>query len=97
MVELSLPENGPLTGPSVVSELMPDAHSVSVGVWVAVGGRDEDPSMSGASHFLEHLLFKGTERRTARAIAELVDSSGGEMNAFTSKEYTAYYARVPAG
>ena len=67
MVELSLPENGPLTGPSVVSELMPDAHSVSVGVWVAVGGRDEDPSMSGASHFLEHLLFKGTERRTARA------------------------------
>ena len=53
--------------------------------------------MSGASHFLEHLLFKGTERRTARAIAELVDSSGGEMNAFTSKEYTAYYARVPAG
>ena len=53
--------------------------------------------MSGASHFLEHLLFKGTERRTARAIAELVDSTGGEMNAFTSKEYTAYYARVPAG
>ena len=97
VVELNLPENGPRTGPSVVSELMPDAHSVSVGVWVAVGGRDEDPSMSGASHFLEHLLFKGTERRTARAIAELVDSTGGEMNAFTSKEYTAYYARVPAG
>jgi predicted Zn-dependent peptidase len=53
--------------------------------------------MSGASHFLEHLLFKGTESRTARAIAELVDATGGEMNAFTSKEYTAYYARVPAG
>ena len=97
VVELSLPEHGLSTGPGVVSEWMPDAHSVSVGVWVAVGGRDEDPAIAGASHFLEHLLFKGTERRTARAIAELVDATGGEMNAFTSKEYTAYYARVPAG
>ena len=97
MVELSLPEHGLSTGPGVVSEWMPDAHSVSVGVWVTVGGRDEDPAIAGASHFLEHLLFKGTERRTARAIAELVDATGGEMNAFTSKEYTAYYARVPAG
>ena len=97
MVELSLPEHGLSTGPGVVAEWMPDAHSVSVGVWVAVGGRDEDPAIAGASHFLEHLLFKGTERRTARAIAELVDATGGEMNAFTSKEYTAYYARVPAG
>ena len=88
MVELSLPEHGLSTGPGVVSEWMPDAHSVSVGVWVAVGGRDEDPAIAGASHFLEHLLFKGTERRTARAIAELVDATGGEMNAFTSKEYT---------
>ena len=81
----------------MVSERMPDARSVSVGVWVGVGGRDEDPAVSGASHFLEHLLFKGTDRRTARAIAEMVDATGGEMNAFTSKEYTAYYARVPAG
>ena len=97
MVELSLPEHGPTAGPSVVSERMPDARSVSVGVWVTVGGRDEDPAVSGASHFLEHLLFKGTNRRTARAIAEMVDATGGEMNAFTSKEYTAYYARVPAG
>jgi len=97
VVELSLPEHGLSTGPGVVSEWMPDAHSVSVGVWVAVGGRDEDPAIAGASHFLEHLLFKGTERRTARAIAELVDATGGEMNAFTSKEYTTYYARVPAG
>ena len=94
---MSLPEHGPTAGPSVVSERMPDARSVSVGVWVAVGGRDEDPAVSGASHFLEHLLFKGTDRRTARAIAEMVDATGGEMNAFTSKEYTAYYARVPAG
>ena len=97
VVELSLPEHGLSTGPGVVSEWLPAAHSVSVGVWVAVGGRDEDPAIAGASHFLEHLLFKGTERRTARAIAELVDATGGEMNAFTSKEYTAYYARVPAG
>ena len=94
---MSLPEHGPTAGPSVVSERMPDARSVSVGVWVGVGGRDEDPAVSGASHFLEHLLFKGTDRRTARAIAEMVDATGGEMNAFTSKEYTAYYARVPAG
>lgn len=94
---MSLPEHGLTAGPSVVSERMPDARSVSVGVWVAVGGRDEDPAVSGASHFLEHLLFKGTDRRTARAIAEMVDATGGEMNAFTSKEYTAYYARVPAG
>ena len=83
---MSLPEHGPTAGPSVVSERMPDARSVSVGVWVAVGGRDEDPAVSGASHFLEHLLFKGTDRRTARAIAEMVDATGGEMNAFTTKE-----------
>ena len=97
VVELSLPEHGLTGGPGVVSEHMPDAHSVSVGVWVGVGGRDEDPAMAGASHFLEHLLFKGTENRSARAIAELVDASGGEMNAFTAKEYTAYYARLPVG
>ena len=76
---------------------MPDAHSVSVGVWVGIGGRDAAPGVAGTSHFLEHLLFKGTEARSARSIAELVDATGGEMNAFTAKEYTAYYARVPAG
>ena len=97
VVELSLPEHGPTDGPGVVSEHMPDAHSVSVGVWVGVGGRDEDLALAGASHFLEHLLFKGTKDRSARAIAELVDASGGEMNAFTAKEYTAYYARLPVG
>ena len=97
VVELSLPEHGLTGGPGVVSEHMPDAHSVSVGVWVGVGGRDEDPALAGASHFLEHLLFKGTEDRSARAIAELVDASGGVMNAFTAKEYTAYYARLPVG
>jgi len=60
-----------------------------------VGGRDEAPALSGASHFLEHLLFKGTARRSAREIAEAVDSVGGEMNAFTAREHTAYYARLP--
>ncbi|MEC9394823.1 MAG: pitrilysin family protein [Actinomycetota bacterium] len=97
VVELSLPENGPTAAPGVVSEHMPAAHSVSVGVWVGIGGRDEAPEVAGTSHFLEHLLFKGTEERSARSIAELVDATGGEMNAFTAKEYTAYYARVPAG
>ncbi|HCV34872.1 MAG TPA: peptidase M16 [Acidimicrobiaceae bacterium] len=97
VVELSLPEHGSTAAPSVVSERMTDAHSVSIGVWVGVGGRDEAPEIAGASHFLEHLLFKGTEERSARSIAELVDATGGEMNAFTAKEYTAYYARVPAG
>ena len=69
-------------------------RSVAFGVWVAVGSRDERPALHGASHFLEHLLFKGTERRTALEISSLMDAVGGEMNAFTAKEYTCYYARV---
>ena len=83
-------------GPTVVSERWAGAHSVSVGVWVGVGSRDEPTAGAGASHFLEHLLFKGTERRSARSIAELVDGTGGEMNAATGKEFTAVYARLPA-
>ena len=82
-------------GLRIVTEAMPEARSVSLGAWVRVGGRDEPPEVSGASHFLEHLLFKGTERRTAREIAEAVDCVGGEMNAFTAREHTAYYARLP--
>jgi predicted Zn-dependent peptidase len=70
--------------------------SVTTGFWVGVGGRDEPQELSGASHFLEHLLFKGTEARTARQIAEAVDAVGGEMNAFTSREHTAYYTRLPS-
>ena len=69
-------------------------RSVAFGIWVAVGSRDERPSLHGASHFLEHLLFKGTERRTALDISQEMDAVGGEMNAFTAKEYTCYYARV---
>ena len=75
---------------------MPEARSVAVGFWVGVGGRDESPELAGASHFLEHLVFKGTERRSAREIAEAIDAVGGEMNAFTSREHTAYYTWLPA-
>jgi predicted Zn-dependent peptidase len=73
---------------------MPDVRSVAVGFWVGTGSRDEAAPLSGASHFLEHLLFKGTEERSARSIAEAVDEVGGDMNAFTTKEYTAFYLRV---
>ena len=83
-------------GIRVVTELMPEARSVTLGAWVGVGGRDEPDELAGASHFLEHLLFKGTPQRSAREIAEAVDVVGGEMNAFTTREHTAYYARLPA-
>jgi predicted Zn-dependent peptidase len=78
----------------VVTERMPDVRSVSAGFWVGTGSRDESPDQAGASHFLEHLLFKGTDRRSARDIAETIDAVGGDFNAFTSKEYTAFYLRV---
>jgi predicted Zn-dependent peptidase len=81
-------------GLRVVSEAMPGVRSVAFGIWVGVGSRDERPSLAGTSHFLEHLLFKGTDRRDALEIAECMDAVGGEMNAFTAKEYTCYYARV---
>jgi predicted Zn-dependent peptidase len=81
----------------VVTEEMPGARSVTTGFWVGVGARDEPDAVAGASHFLEHLLFKGTDSRTAAQIAEAVDAVGGEMNAFTAQEYTAYYTRLPAG
>ncbi|MCY7365964.1 MAG: insulinase family protein [Frankiaceae bacterium] len=81
-------------GLRVVSEQVPGSRSVAFGIWVGVGSRDERPSNHGASHFLEHLLFKGTERRSAFEITEGMDAVGGEMNAFTDKEFTCYYARV---
>jgi predicted Zn-dependent peptidase len=80
----------------VVSDAMPHARSVTTGVWVAVGGRDEAPELAGASHFLEHLFFKGTEERSARSIAEAVDAVGGDMNAFTAREHTTFVTRLPA-
>ncbi|MET0727632.1 MAG: pitrilysin family protein [Acidimicrobiales bacterium] len=82
-------------GLRIVTETMPEARSVTLGAWVRVGGRDEPAALSGASHFLEHLLFKGTASRSARQIAEAIDAVGGEMNAFTAREHTAYYARLP--
>ncbi|MGH9124806.1 MAG: M16 family metallopeptidase [Acidimicrobiales bacterium] len=81
-------------GLSVVVEPMADVRSVAVGFWVGTGSRDEAGPQAGASHFLEHLLFKGTEERSARAIAEAIDEVGGDINAFTTKEYTAFYLRV---
>ena len=81
-------------GVRLVTETMAEARSASVGVWVGTGSRDEPAELSGASHFLEHLLFKGTPSWSAAAIAEAVDEVGGDMNAFTTKEYTAFYLRV---
>ena len=81
-------------GLRVVTEAMPTVRSVTFGIWVGVGSRDEAPTLAGASHYLEHLLFKGTRRRDALEISSAIDAVGGEMNAFTSKEYTCFYARV---
>jgi predicted Zn-dependent peptidase len=82
------------SGLRVVTERMPGLHSVALGFWVLAGSRDEPPPISGSSHFLEHLLFKGTKTRSAREIAEAFDAVGGDVNAFTAKEYTSFYARV---
>jgi predicted Zn-dependent peptidase len=82
------------SGLRVVTERMPGVRSVSLGFWVLAGSRDEVHRISGSSHFLEHLLFKGTPSRTALQIAEDFDAVGGDVNAFTAKEYTCYYARV---
>jgi predicted Zn-dependent peptidase len=82
------------SGLRVVTERMPGVRSVSLGFWMLAGSRDERPRISGSSHFLEHLLFKGTDRRSAQDIAEGFDAVGGDVNAFTAREYTCYYARV---
>ena len=81
-------------GLRVITEQMPSLRSVAVGCWVDTGTRDEWTSEAGASHFLEHLLFKGSERFSARHIAERFDAIGAESNAFTSKDYTCYWARL---
>jgi predicted Zn-dependent peptidase len=82
------------SGIRILSEQVPGARSATVGFWVAVGSRDELPETFGSTHFLEHLLFKGTPTRTALDIAVSFDSVGGEHNAMTAKEYTCYYAKV---
>jgi predicted Zn-dependent peptidase len=84
-------------GLRVITEQMPGTQSASVGLWVGVGSRDEQLSVAGAAHYLEHLLFKGTARRSAARIAEEMDAVGGELNAFTAKEHTCFYAHVLDG
>jgi predicted Zn-dependent peptidase len=81
-------------GLRIVTEAMPGVRSASVGIWVGVGSLDEAPSVAGASHYLEHLLFKGTRTRSALNIASAMDAVGGEFNAFTEKEHTCFYATV---
>ena len=81
-------------GLSLLTESMPQVRSVTIGVWLRRGSRNEPLKVNGISHFIEHLVFKGTQNRTAREIALAMDSVGGQMDAFTSKEYTCFYARV---
>jgi predicted Zn-dependent peptidase len=81
-------------GVRVIIEKIPTVRSVALGIWVGTGSRYEQPENNGISHFIEHMLFKGTKNRTAKEIAESFDQIGGHVNAFTSKEYTCYYARV---
>jgi len=84
-------------GIRVVSDPVPQAASVAIGVWVGVGSRDEPSELAGASHFMEHLLFKGTDLRSSSQVNAAIDAVGGELNAFTTKEHTAFYTRVPGG
>src|ERR1700692_2375426 len=81
-------------GLRVITEFLPAVRSVALGIWVGVGSRDEDETHAGATHYLEHLLFKGTRKRTALNFSARMDAVGGELNAFPAKEYTCYYARV---
>src|SRR3954467_6875767 len=82
------------SGLVVVTDSMPHLQSASLGVWAGCGSRDEHADENGISHLLEHMAFKGTKRRTARQIAEEIEAVGGDLNAATSVESTAYYARV---
>ena len=100
-VDLRLEEEGKLLrrsvlpgGVRVLTEKMPHQHSTSVGLWVGAGSRDEGPGAEGSTHFLEHLLFKGTAKRSAKQIAQRIDYLGGDFNAATAKQYTCYYGHV---
>ncbi|MCK4739139.1 MAG: insulinase family protein, partial [Deltaproteobacteria bacterium] len=81
-------------GIPIITEEMPDVESATVGLWVKTGARDESEEIRGVSHFIEHLLFKGTKKRTAFDIAKSIEAVGGVLNAFTSREYTCFYAKV---
>lgn len=82
------------SGITVMSEPIDSVRSVALGIWLSVGSRDESPAEAGMSHFMEHMMFKGTPSRSAKDISEQFDRLGAELNAFTSKEYTCYYARL---
>lgn len=81
-------------GIRIVSEEIPHVKSVSIGFWIDTGSRNETETNNGISHFLEHMVFKGTEHRSTQQIARSLESVGGYLNAFTTKEHTCYYARV---
>lgn len=90
MIEEALMSNGV----RVITSHMPHVRSVSIGFWLSCGSRDDEEEASGTAHFIEHMLFKGTEKRTAKQLAQEVDCIGGQMNAFTSSEHTCYYIKV---
>ena len=81
-------------GLTVITESMSDVRSVSIGIWIKTGSRYEEESLSGISHFIEHMIFIGTEKYAAKDIAMEIDSVGGTLNAFTSREYTCFYIKV---
>src|SRR5476649_2829184 len=81
-------------GLTVVSDPMPGLESAALGIWVNTGSRNEDPDQMGVSHMLEHMAFKGTATRSARAISEEIEAVGGVLNAYTSREQTAFHARI---
>jgi predicted Zn-dependent peptidase len=81
-------------GIRVISETIPHSHSVAIGIWVTNGSRHDSREINGVAHFIEHLLFKGTVKRSALDIAREIDSVGGVLNAFTCREYVCYYAKV---
>ena len=90
MMQTTTHENGL----KLITYQMPHMNSVSMGIWVGAGGRYETPKLSGISHFIEHLVFKGTEKRDGKEISEAIEGVGGVLNAFTGEEYTCYYAKV---
>jgi predicted Zn-dependent peptidase len=90
MIQSSVLDNGL----SVLTERMPNLRSISLGIWLKKGSRHEEERENGISHFIEHLVFKGTRRRSGQEIAKIIDSIGGQIDAFTSKEYTCFYAKV---